>query len=567
MTAPQQRAALRDLRRTRQRRRLGDTEWFDVAYRVYLFALGGLIGIVLASDAIGGVIGDDVTRNDLVTRGPSAAGLVIVIVCGLGLRSGADGGPVSIEVADVSHLLLAPVERRDVLLRPVVQRLRSAMFSIALPVGVLGQFVAREVEGSRVAWAAAGAAFGALTGATFVASAMLGHTLRLPRWTATTVGAALLGWQALAVSATWTDSAGSVRVGPANLAGSIALWGIRQRGVDVVAVVVVGAAVVLALVLAGRLRIEPLVRRGRLVSQLRFAATVQDLRTVVLLRRQLRAETLRSTPWFSGWFTSGSSAAGGRRRSIGGSSTPMFVFRRGLRSLRRLPLARVIRITTLAVVAGVCASLAATASLLLLVGLLAALFLLGMESIEPLSQEVDRPDVTDSLPIQRGHLFTYHLAAPAVLLALAGLMGAAAATAVEPSHAAAAFAICVPIAWAGALGPAVGAVLDAATPIAVADTTLLGTQRDAEVSFVPPEFAGFSNAFATFMPVAISALGVLPLLAIRADPTAATAIRAALGIVLVIALALVWIRRRDAWGVKIRAFFAAGREQKAAATS
>ncbi len=569
MAAPEQRAALRDLRRTRQQRRLGDTEWFDVAYRVYLFALGGLIAVVVASDAIGGVIGDDVTSDDLLTRGPSIAGLLIVVAFGLGLRSGADGGPVSIEVADVSHLLLAPIPRRDVMVRPVVQRLRSAMFSVAFPAGVLGQFIAREVEGSRAAWAAAGAVFGALTGATFVVSAVLSHALRAPRWLATAIGALLLGWQGLAAWATWSEASGTsdlpgaLRAGPANLAGSIALWGIRQRGIDAVAVVVIAAAAVSAVALSGRLRLEPLVRRGRLVSQLRFAATVQDLRTVVLLRRQLRAETLRSDPWFS----KRSRTPVRERPSVAKpTSVQVMVWRRGVRSLRRLPAARLARIATLAIIAGVCASLAASASLLFLVGMLGALFLLGMESIEPLSQEVDRPDITDSLPIDRGNLFAMHLAAPALLLALAGLIGATAAAAIRPGYAAAAFAIALPTAWTGALGPVVGAVLDAPTPIAVADTTLLGASRDAEVSFVPPEFAGFSNAFATFLPVAISAIGLLPLVAMRADPSAATAVRVAVGMALVVGAVIVWIRRRDGWGVKIRAFFEAGREQKAAAT-
>ncbi len=575
MTAPDQRAALRDLRRTRQQRRLGDTEWFDVAYRVYLFALGGLIAVVVASDAIGGVIGDDVTSDDLLTRGPSIAGVFIVVALALGLRSGADGGPVSIEVADVSHLLLAPIGRRDVMIRPVVQRIRSAMFSMALPAAVLGQFIAREVEGSRAAWAAAGAAFGALAGATFVASAVLSHALRSPRWLATAVSALLLGWQGFAAWATWVQASGAspssdlpdaVRAGPANLAGSIGLWGIRQRGIDVAAVIVIGAAVIGAIGVAGRLRIEPLVRRGRLVSQLRFAATVQDLRTVVLLRRQLRAETLRSRPWFGGRSMVPVAQRPARRRStsVPAASLAAMVWRRGLRSLRRLPAARLARIATLAIVAGVCGSLAASATLLFLVGMLGALFLLGMESIEPLSQEVDRPDITDSLPIDRGHLFSLHLAAPAALLAVAGLIAAAAATAVRPEQAAAAFAIALPTVWAGALGPVVGAVLDAPTPLAVADTTLLGAPRDAEVSFVPPEFAGFSNAFSTFMPVVISATGLLPLVAMRAEPTAATAARVAVGLALVIGAVILWVRRRDRWGVKIRAFFEAGREQKAA---
>lgn len=562
MNQTDERTALRDLRRTRQRHRLGDTEWFDVAYRVYLFALVGLIGVVLASDAIGGLIGDDVTTADLLTRGPSLLGIAVVAAIGLGLRSGANGGPVSVEVPDVIHLLLAPVSRRRVLLRPVAQRIRSAMFALALPGAIVGQFVAREVEGSRASWAAAGAMFGAASGAAFVSSAVLSHSLRLPRWAATAVSAALLGWQTAAAWATWNEADSALRAGPANLAGSLALWGIRQRSLDLVAIAFVIVAVGAALALSGRLRIEPLVRRGRLVSQLRFAATVQDLRTVVLLRRQLRAETLRSTPW------GGSPRVLVRSRSqTRATSLHTMIWTRGFRSLRRLPAARLGRIAALAAAAGITGSLAVSSSLLFLLGLLATLFLLGMETIEPLSQEIDRPERTDGLPIDRGLLYAHHLVAPAALLAGAAVIAAATASMIRPSDTAAAWAITIPTLWAGALGPVIATVLDSSTPIAVADTTLLGAPRDTDASLVPPEFAGFSSALSTFIPVAISAIGVIPVLAMRSDPSAATAGRIIVGIALVWAATVTWILRRDRWGVKIRAFFEAGREQKAAATS
>ena len=253
---------------------------------------------------------------------------------------------------------------------------------------------------------------------------MLSHSLRLPRWGATVLAAALLGWQAAAAWATWNESDSAVRAGPANLAGSLAFWGIRQRSIDLVAIAVVIAAVGAALALGGRLRIEPLVRRGRLVSQLRFAATVQDLRTVVLLRRQLRAETLRSTPW------GGAPRVPVRARfHTRTTSLHTMIWKRGFRSLRRLPAARLGRIAALAVAAGVSGSLAVSSSLLFLLGLLAALFLLGMETIEPLSQEIDRPDRTDGLPIDRGLLYAHHLVAPAVLLAAAMTAAAARSTA------------------------------------------------------------------------------------------------------------------------------------------
>lgn len=549
------RTALRDLRRTRQRRRLGDLEWFDIAYRVYLFGLGGLTAVVIASDAIDGFIGDDVSTADLLTRGPSIAGIAVAVAAFLGLRSGANGGPISIEVADIRHVLLAPISRQLVMLRPIGQRFRAAMFSVGLVAAILGQFVAREVEGSRAAWAAAGALFGAVVGAIFVGTAVLAHALRLPRWAATTIGALAAVWQAAAAWTTWQGYTSSpLRYGPATLDGSLAFWGIRQRGLDTIAIATAIVVVAVSLALGGRLRPEPLARRGELVSQLRFAATVQDLRTVVLLRRQLRAETMRSRPW----------AWRGRPASRPPDATVAQVVRaRGLRSLRRVPASRVGRITLLAAAGGASASLTISATPLFALGVLAAIFLLGVEAIEPLSQEIDHPDVTDSLPVDRGVLFVHHLVAPAVLLALAGVVGAAAATALDSGHALAAFVLAIPVAWAGATGPVVAAVLDAPPPQTAAGTTITGAPRDSESPLLPPEFAGFSNAFSTFMPVILSGLGVLPILAMRAAPDAATAVRSVVGVALLLAAVVAWVRRRDRWAVRMREFFAQGRAQQA----
>jgi hypothetical protein len=561
----QNHSALRDLRRTRQQHRLGDTEWFDVAYRAYLFALAGVIAIVVASDAINGFVGDDVTSRDLVTRGPSILGIGVAVALGLGLRSGANGGPISIEVADIRHVLLAPISRRRALVRPIIQRVRSVVFSLGLAAGVLGQFVAREVEGSRPAWAAAGALYGMLAGALFVASAIIAHTLRMPRWLATTVGTAVIVWQTAAAWTIWdaeirdTTQSSVLRLGPANLGGSLALWGIRQRGIDLIAVAVAAAALIVALALGGRLRIEPLARRGELVTQLRFAATVQDLRTVVMLRRQLRAETLRSRPWGARRSRPSGSAP---PRSASTTSTAGLIWVRGLRSLRRLPSSRVGRIVALATAGGVAGSLSITSSPLFLIGVLVAVFLLGMEAIEPLSQEIDRPDITDSLPIERGTLFAHHLVAPALLLAVAALIGALASTAVNPAHSLGAFAIALPVAWLGSVGPVVATVLDAPSPISVAETTIMGTPRNQESSIVPPEFAGFSNAFSTLLPVILSALGVLPVLAMRADPGAGTALRTAVAASLALAMMVWWVRSHDQWAVKIRSFLEAGRTQQ-----
>jgi hypothetical protein len=556
-------ATLTELRRTRQRRRLGDTDWYDIGYRVYLFALVGLTAVVLVSDAVDGAIGDEVDTVELLTRGPSVIGLLVVAAFALGVRSGADGGPVSVEVADVRHVLLAPIARRTVMLRPVAQRLRAAAFAMALAGGVLGQLIATEVEGSRTAWAAACAAFGAIVGVTFVGTAVLAHTLRVPRWLASALAVGAVAWQAAVAWGIWNDSTtGLARVAPGNLAGRLALWGISQRPIDVVAIVAAVVLAAAALWLGGRLRVEALARRGELVSQLRFAATVQDLRTVVQLRRQLRSEVLRSRPWGQRRTPSrpapGAGPRGRRPATMPAPAVrPTAVWRRDGRSLRRLPASRLIRIALLAALGGVGAALTVAASPLFGLLLLGALFFAGLESLEPLSQEIDRPDLTDGIPIARGWIYAHHLAAPAVLLTFVALVGAGVAVAVEPDLGLLAFAVAIPMTWAGAMGPVVVTVLDA--PSTPSPTTLLGTERNAETSLVPPEMAGFSTALRTLLPVAVSAVATAPVFVARFVGDAASVGRSVLGLALFIALVVLWVRRRDVWGMKIRAFFEEGR--------
>lgn len=560
--------ALRDLRRTRQARRLGDTEWFDVAYRVYLFALVGLIAVVAASDAIEGLVDDDIMTTDLLTRGPSVAGVAAAVAVAIGLRNGAEGGPVSIESADVRHVLLAPIDRRRALLRPVVQRIRAVAFLPALSVAIVAQLVAREVEGSRAAWAASGALFGATLGVLYVGAALLAHELRCPVWLAGLLATGIVAGQVTAAWTVWQRADDGLDdrsiTGPAGLLGGTLFWGIRQRADEAIAVAAVIAVVTIGCLLAGRLRLDPLERRGQLVSQLRFAATVQDIRTVVLLRRQLRAESARTRPWFR--FVSApvqDSLANARRpdhrpRRRAAPVAPA-ALRRGVVAVTRIPAARVLRMGALAVVGGVCASLVVTSSWLFAIGLVGAAFLLGLEAIEPLAQEVDRPDLTESLAVDRGHLFVAHLMAPAGVLVVAGLVGAGAATAVEPRQAAAAFALALPVAFGGAIGPVVSTVRDAPEPAAFAATTLTGRDRNAESPFSLPEFAGASNIMTGLAPIVFSSVALAPVAAMRADATVATAVRSVIGVALCLVVLTIWMRRRDRWARRLRDLFAEGR--------
>ncbi|MGH9134931.1 MAG: hypothetical protein ACRDZZ_13410, partial [Ilumatobacteraceae bacterium] len=86
--------ALSDLRRTRRTRRLGDVEWFDLAYRVYIAAIFGGSAVIVLSDQVGDA---EATPSQIVSTfddGPAVLGMLAVLALALGLRSGSDGGPI-----------------------------------------------------------------------------------------------------------------------------------------------------------------------------------------------------------------------------------------------------------------------------------------------------------------------------------------------------------------------------------------------------------------------------------------------------------------------------------------
>ena len=120
-------------------------------------------------------------------------------------------------------------------------------------------------------------------------------------------------------------------------------------------------------------------------------------------------------------------------------------------------------------------------------------------------------------------------------------------------------ALAVPVALLGATGAVVTTVLDAPSPIAVANTTLMGAPRGQESPLALPEFAGAGMAFRTIAPIVVSASAVVPVLLLRFDATASTVIRSVVGAALFLAVLLLWVLRRDRWSVAIRGFLAEGR--------
>jgi Family of unknown function (DUF6297) len=532
--------ALKALRRTRQLHRLGNLDWFEAAYRAYLLGIFGGGGVLWISSSIKDEAVSPDVAADVLRHGPAVLGLFVALAFLAGVRGGAQGGPVALEGADVAHVMLAPIDRRRALMRPAVQRLRSALFMGVAFGAIVGQLAGRRLPGSLVAWAAAGALYGATLMGVWVGAALLAHTLRVQRWLATLLGLGALAWQSAAVA--WQVP------GPFTSFGSLALWGWRQHTTDLVAVALTLIGVVVGFVLLGRLSLDALARRSALVAQLRFAVTMQDLRTVILLRRQLNQEHARRRPFV--------------RLPVAksGSGFTGTVWRRGWHGLLRFPVSRLLRMAAIAGAMGVLQASVVRGTTPAFLGTALLGFVLGLEVMEPLSQEVDQADRADALPVERGELMARHLAAPIVaLLPFAVIAGVAAViTLGGNSDAIVPVAVlAIPTVIGSAMGGVVSIVRDAPNPAS-----------NSQQAFMPPEMAGFTTAIRLAWPIVVSTLTTVTVLLPRAawrggESATGAAIRSAVGVVLVTAFIIYWVKVRDRVHQRIRAFMDEGRSYTA----
>jgi hypothetical protein len=262
---------------------------------------------------------------------------------------------------------------------------------------------------------------------------------------------------------------------------------------------------------------------------------MQDLRTVILLRRQLNHEQTRRRPWLT-------------LRRPGRWVT----WRRGWYGLLRFPAVRIVRITATAAIAGIAMGAVATGTTAAVLAAMAALYLLGLEVLEPVSQEIDHGDRTDQLPVERSALLVSLLAPSLAALVPFALVGGVATAVtvtladgpVAPGAYAAIAILTIPVAAAGVCGSVYSVIRDAPDPLATAD----------QQAFLPPEVAGFSTAIRTVFPLALSTLGVLTVLFARAAHAATPndaaavvggAVRGAIAATLLVAATVLWAHRRD----------------------
>lgn len=473
-------------------------------------AIFGGLGLAVVAGYAGGTPVGPGTLARVVERGPAVVGLALAAAVGLGLRSGAHGGPLAVERADVHVVLLAPVSRRQALLGPALRQLRFAAFTGAVLGLVAGTLASRRLPGAWAGWVAAGAAAGAVTGLAAVGAALVVSGLRAGRW-ATPAATALVAWSAVDV---WRRAGSS----PATSLGRLALRPAGVRGEPrlgpACALALAGAGVALV----GRTAIVAAQRRSALLSQLRFAATLQDVRTVVLLRRLLAQEASRARPWLR----------------LGRRPSRHPVWRRDAQGVLRWPAVRVVRALVLGALAGGALVLAWRGTVVLVAAAGLALFLGGLDAVEGLAQEVDRPVRRDTLPVARRWLTGQHMVVP--LVVMVAVAGAGVLAAVGAGGAAAA-----PVGGATVLPAALGAVCAAVLSVASEPYDPLAAGALDE-----PELVASTRLLVRVGAApALATAGVLPVLAARSTGAAGATAAAAALTALLAAAAVASVRPRD----------------------
>lgn len=435
------RVPLRELRRARRRHYLREGDWVDSLYKAYIVAIVAALALFYGTVALGGDV-DPTAITDVRLHGGSVLGLGLAVLVALGLRSGARGGPLAPEPADVTYLLLAPIDRGAVLRSIAIRQMRGVVLVPAVIGAVAGNVATSRLGGDRAEWIAVGAAFGALASFAVWGAALVASGARLHVHAANAIGVVLVAWAAI-------DMVGDLASSPTSQVARVALLPITPSALAVLGLVLPVALVGVGLLRLGHTSLEPLRHRARLIGELRFAATLQDMRSVIVLHRELAQELPRSRPWWE------------HHSGRGGPA-----WQRDWRGLARWPVSRVLRTVVLAAVvalAGV-GLWHGVDALVLLAGL--TLFLVGVDAVEGLAQEHDHAERPEQYPIVWGDLVIAHLFAPAVILI--GLMVAAVLATATITGSASELAVgaitALPAALAGVVAAGVSVVIGAPPP-------------------------------------------------------------------------------------------------------
>ncbi len=396
------------MRAARRKNRGATRDWIDTSYELWLRAFFAVVVIVVVPIVLTGDELDAHGVTQLRLHAPGVTSVVLALGLWVALRAGAGGGPLAPESPDVVYLLLAPIARARVLRPLAVQQLRTAISAGVVVGAATGLAAAARLPSGPGAWALGGLLAGPCIAAAFWGAVAIASARRLGPGIANGIGALLLATAVVdAMLRTW--------IAPTTWLGSLPLLPLHGLVPPLAAIAGVAVAIALpsaALVAIGGTSLAPLLRRSALTSQMRFAASFQDMRTVVLLHRQLSMEQSRRRPWIR---------IPTRRR------VRRPVWRRGWHGYARWPLDRIARVLTL-LAAGAALAYAARSTPLLIVLAGAALFVAALDILEPFAAELDHPTSLLTYGVSIRMLLLRNLAAPVVAFVGIALLGAAFST-------------------------------------------------------------------------------------------------------------------------------------------
>ena len=475
------RQAVHALRAARTRRQLRELDWIDTLYKAYITVLLTGAAIFYLAPVFGNTAASHSLVDTIRSHGPAGIGVAVAVVLTLGLRSGGRGGPLALEDADITHVLLAPVQRGTVLRSAALRQLRGVFFMGTVAGAVLGVLASVRLPGPTLGWIGTGVATGILVALGAWGAALVASGCRLGVRGATAIGFVFIAWAA-------ADLAFGTTLSPTTQIGRLALAPLHWSPLALVGVGVALVPLLLGLALAGGTSLEAAQRRAGLVGHLRFAATMQDLRTVMILHRQLAQQLPRSRPWWH----------------VGGEGPGRPVWRRDWQGIARWPTSRVVRVVALSLLAGLALAGArrGAAALVIVAGL--ALFLAAVDASEGLAQELDHPERPASYPLAWGALIMRHLVVPAcVLLALELPVLGVTIALTSPATAGPLAAVAwLPVAIAGTAAAAGALVLSAPSA---------ATQLGFGLGFGGPELTGLLTVLRTTAPPALMIVSLTPL--------------------------------------------------------
>ncbi len=509
--------ALRDLSKARRRHFVEKIDLVNALYKAYMVGAALLVGGSLLVGLLQSAPLGSAVQREVVKYGPSYVGLALGVVVLVGLRSGSRGGPLALQGADVRMILLSGVPRSHFLRSRALSQVRSSVPPALLVGGLVGGIAHRALGAGTLRLVVEGALVGLVGVTTYYGSGYIASGLRMKKLVASVVGGMVVLWSAL-------DAYSTTAYFPGTWLGELFF---SQKDVLFAAATVGIALLLLAsgLYLAAGLSLEMLEYRARLVGTLRFAATMRDIRTVILLRRQLSGERSR----------------GGRsilsRVSLGAGLTAI-VSKRSLESLFRWPIERLLRFVVLAVLAGLSARLMWSGSFLPLAISIIALYIAATDLLEPLSQLADRPDAISGIGVSMAKVESRLLLVPFIGMLVFVLIGTFATSLFSG------FALALHVGL-------ISAIPLAAASTAGAAVAVLRKQRTSNVPALMPEVVAITSVILEILPFIIVASGFVAMVNaynlhdLNSGLVDATAISAGTFSLVFPLAAWTWIRRRN----------------------